>query len=202
MDKSVGKSSPSNETKGENKDEKDEKDEKDDKDNKDNKDKDKDSFLNPTTSILRISILDKICGCPLYDKVYKWKEDQKSPSSIAGLVQFFYQFAREIDNGVVSKVTFESQSLVNSSSGNIGHSSSSSSGGNISSINRFNTLNNNNNNKKTSHGSKTLKKKILPCLEHKNCLSITVTRQRCFVPRPMLLSLLSLFKGLLLTLKS
>jgi len=53
----------------------------------------------------RVGVFEKTCGCCLFDKIWKWKDDSKAP--IAGLVHFFYQFAREIDTGVVTRVSFE-----------------------------------------------------------------------------------------------
>eukprot|EP01006_Ploeotia_vitrea_P010658 TRINITY_DN27648_c0_g1_i1.p1 TRINITY_DN27648_c0_g1~~TRINITY_DN27648_c0_g1_i1.p1 ORF type:complete len:188 (+),score=93.11 TRINITY_DN27648_c0_g1_i1:46-609(+) len=57
----------------------------------------------------RVNVYDKATGIPLYDRVWKWKdqEEQKSPGTVTGLVQFFYQFAREIDKGEVNRVVFE-----------------------------------------------------------------------------------------------
>jgi len=62
--------------------------------------------------------MERICGCALFDKVWKWKDDQKSPTACVGLVQFFYQFAREIDKGEVSKVIFEGHANTVSSNRN------------------------------------------------------------------------------------
>jgi len=58
----------------------------------------------------RISVLDKNCFCPLFDKVWKWKEEQKSPALCAGLIRFFYQFASDFDDGIVNRVSFEPHS--------------------------------------------------------------------------------------------
>jgi len=54
--------------------------------------------------MLRLNIQEKKSGCPLYDRVWKWKDDQKSPSTCSALVQFFFQLSREIDDGVSGSV--------------------------------------------------------------------------------------------------
>jgi hypothetical protein len=51
--------------------------------------------------LMRLNIQERQSGCPLYDRVWKWKEDQKSPSQASQIVSFFFQFAREIDKGAV-----------------------------------------------------------------------------------------------------
>jgi hypothetical protein len=50
----------------------------------------------------RLHILDEATGVPLFDKIWKWKSDQKSPAAIASLVKFFFQFSSEIDDGVTN----------------------------------------------------------------------------------------------------
>eukprot|EP00808_Paulinella_micropora_P003897 g73703.t1 len=46
-------------------------------------------------------------GIPLYDRVFSWKPDQRDPSSCASLVQFFYSFAVDMDDGRVHRVVFQ-----------------------------------------------------------------------------------------------
>lgn len=50
--------------------------------------------------LMRLTVQDKLSGAPLFDKIWKWKQDQKSPGSMSSLVQFFFQFSRELDKGV------------------------------------------------------------------------------------------------------
>lgn len=58
----------------------------------------------------RITVVEKTCGCPLFDKVWEWHApDQQGPTHVSGLVHFFFKFA---DNfrapvGGVRKVVFE-----------------------------------------------------------------------------------------------
>jgi len=63
----------------------------------------------------RVSILEKTCGCPLFDKIWEWKADQTQPSAVAFLVQFFYSFAKSVDEAAkVKRVVFEPSNANNS----------------------------------------------------------------------------------------
>jgi hypothetical protein len=55
----------------------------------------------------RIAVLEAQSGLPLYDGVWKWKEDQHQPEVPASLNKFFHLLARTVDNGVVKKVVFQ-----------------------------------------------------------------------------------------------
>jgi hypothetical protein len=68
------------------------------------------SSKKPTTSqcfVKNICILDVETGLIVFQKVYKWKESSAF-SNLGGLIQSFYQFAREVDDGLISCVNFES----------------------------------------------------------------------------------------------
>jgi len=58
----------------------------------------------------RISVLERLCGCTLFDKTWSWKESspKANPPDLASLISCFYQFAGEVDEGVVNRVIFES----------------------------------------------------------------------------------------------
>jgi len=59
----------------------------------------------------RVSILEKTCGCPLFDKIWEWKPDQIQPSTAAYLVQFFSKFAKTVDEAAkVQRVVFGNNS--------------------------------------------------------------------------------------------
>jgi hypothetical protein len=47
----------------------------------------------------RITICSRTGGVPLYDQIWTWKEDQKKPSTTSTLIQFFYQFAKDVGGG-------------------------------------------------------------------------------------------------------
>lgn len=48
----------------------------------------------------RISILERVSYTPLFDWcIGSWKEDTRQPRDASALVQFFYQFARDIQGG-------------------------------------------------------------------------------------------------------
>jgi hypothetical protein len=52
-------------------------------------------------------IVDRIIGCVLYDNIYgDWKSDQRYSSAPAALIQFFYQFAKDIQGGEVTRIQF------------------------------------------------------------------------------------------------
>uniref|UniRef100_A0A7S2JM28 Uncharacterized protein n=1 Tax=Cyanoptyche gloeocystis TaxID=77922 RepID=A0A7S2JM28_9EUKA len=55
--------------------------------------------------ILRVNISDTTCGVVLFERVWKWQEEGRS-KNIASLVQVFYQFARDVDAGEISRVSF------------------------------------------------------------------------------------------------
>ncbi|CAN0290891.1 unnamed protein product [Pylaiella littoralis] len=52
-----------------------------------------------------LSVCDKETGVCLFQRVWQWRGDQERPS-IGKLVQSFYQFAREVDQGEISCVNF------------------------------------------------------------------------------------------------
>ena len=54
-----------------------------------------------------ICISDSETGIIVFQKVYKWKESSAF-YNLGGLIQVFYQFAREVDDGEISCVNFES----------------------------------------------------------------------------------------------
>lgn len=57
--------------------------------------------------IQNICISDAATGHIIFERVYKWKETAAF-SNLGSLIQVFYQFAREVDNGVISSIKFES----------------------------------------------------------------------------------------------
>jgi hypothetical protein len=80
----------------------------------------------------RILILDRASFCPLFDLSVGWKADQRSAASAAPLIQFFFQFAKDINGGSVRRVEFENSPFLQfsgeeESSAPAGSSSSSSS---------------------------------------------------------------------------
>lgn len=47
----------------------------------------------------RVSVVERICGCPLYDQVWDWRvADQTKPSSVSGLIHFFLKFGDNFKN--------------------------------------------------------------------------------------------------------
>lgn len=57
--------------------------------------------------VKNICISDVETGIIVFQKVYKWKESSAF-FNLGGLIQVFYQFAREVDDGQISCVNFES----------------------------------------------------------------------------------------------
>lgn len=57
--------------------------------------------------VKNICISDVDTGIIVFQKVYKWKESSAF-FNLGGLIQVFYQFAREVDDGEISCVNFES----------------------------------------------------------------------------------------------
>lgn len=57
--------------------------------------------------VKNICISDVETGIIVFQKVYKWKESSAF-FNLGGLIQVFYQFAREVDDGKISCVNFES----------------------------------------------------------------------------------------------
>lgn len=57
--------------------------------------------------VKNICISDAESGIIIFQKVYKWKESSAF-FNLGGLIQVFYQFAREVDDGQISCVNFES----------------------------------------------------------------------------------------------
>lgn len=57
--------------------------------------------------VKNICISDVSTGLILFQRVYKWK-DSLPIFNLGGLIQVFYQFAREVDDGVLNCVNFES----------------------------------------------------------------------------------------------
>lgn len=57
--------------------------------------------------VKNICILDIETGIIVFQKVYKWKESSAF-FNLGGLIQVFYQFAREVDEGEITCVNFES----------------------------------------------------------------------------------------------
>jgi hypothetical protein len=57
--------------------------------------------------VKNICILDIETGIIVFQKVYKWKESSAF-FNLGGLIQVFYQFAREVDDGQITCVNFES----------------------------------------------------------------------------------------------
>lgn len=47
----------------------------------------------------RITICARTGGVPLFDQIWSWKEDQKKPQTTSALIQFFYQFAKDVGGG-------------------------------------------------------------------------------------------------------
>ena len=62
--------------------------------------------------VKNICISDSETGIIVFQKVYKWKESSAF-FNLGGLIQVFYQFAREVDDGKISCVNFESGRKVN-----------------------------------------------------------------------------------------
>ena len=56
--------------------------------------------------VKNICISDVETGIIVFQKVYKWKESSAF-FNLGGLIQVFYQFAREVDDGQISCVNFE-----------------------------------------------------------------------------------------------
>lgn len=47
----------------------------------------------------RVSVVERISGCPLYDQVWDWRvADQTKPSSVSGLIHFFLKFGDNFKN--------------------------------------------------------------------------------------------------------
>ena len=44
----------------------------------------------------RLSFVDRLSGCPLFDKVWAWKEEELSPSVPANIIQLFANFAKAV----------------------------------------------------------------------------------------------------------
>ena len=63
--------------------------------------------------VKNICISDVETGIIVFQKVYKWKESSAF-FNLGGLIQVFYQFAREVDDGEISCVNFESGRRVSS----------------------------------------------------------------------------------------
>eukprot|EP01036_Dinobryon_divergens_P027101 gene27101-35818_t len=59
------------------------------------------------STIKNICISDAAVGNVIFQRVYKWK-DSSAFSNLGSLIQVFYQFAREVDDGVISSINFES----------------------------------------------------------------------------------------------
>ncbi|CAN0348592.1 unnamed protein product [Ectocarpus sp. 6 AP-2014] len=64
--------------------------------------------MNGGTEKLRLlSVIDKETGVCLFQRAWQWRgEQERSSVSIGKLVQSFYQFAREVDQGEISCVNF------------------------------------------------------------------------------------------------
>jgi hypothetical protein len=62
--------------------------------------------------VKNICISDVETGIIVFQKVYKWKESSAF-FNLGGLIQVFYQFAREVDDGEISCVNFESGRKIN-----------------------------------------------------------------------------------------
>lgn len=60
--------------------------------------------------IRNIIIIDSISGVMLFEKIYRWDE-KASTNSLGSLIQSFHQLAREIDDGDIGSVNFESKSV-------------------------------------------------------------------------------------------
>lgn len=59
-----------------------------------------------TDALKLIGVSEGSTGVLLYQKVYRWSEGAK-PEALGSLVQSFFQFSREIDDGSISCVNFE-----------------------------------------------------------------------------------------------
>lgn len=70
---------------------------------------DNDPHDDPNSLINNICISDAATGNIIFERVYKWKETAAF-SNLGSLIQVFYQFAREVDEGVISSINFESGS--------------------------------------------------------------------------------------------
>lgn len=44
----------------------------------------------------RFSILDKASFCPLFDKVWQWRDDDQDPATVSVLIQLFTQFSETV----------------------------------------------------------------------------------------------------------
>jgi hypothetical protein len=70
----------------------------------------------------RLSIVEKLSGCILFDQVWQWEgsngqtADFPKQSSIAKIVQLFFNFAKEVDKGNVRRVMFDKGADSNSAS--------------------------------------------------------------------------------------
>lgn len=54
--------------------------------------------MNGAEKLRLVSVCDKETGVCLFQRAWQWRGDQER-SSIGNLVQSFYQFAREVDQG-------------------------------------------------------------------------------------------------------
>ncbi|KAJ1443739.1 hypothetical protein B484DRAFT_287961 [Ochromonadaceae sp. CCMP2298] len=57
--------------------------------------------------VKNICLSDAVTGFIICQRVYKWKESSAF-LNLGSLIQVFYQFAREVDDGQISCVNFES----------------------------------------------------------------------------------------------
>lgn len=68
----------------------------------------KDDKIHDRHVLKRITIIDKTCSCPLYDKIFSWKTDDQSPGTSAKLISLFNSIASTFkDEDKVRRVIFE-----------------------------------------------------------------------------------------------
>jgi hypothetical protein len=63
-------------------------------------------FRGEREMVKHVSIADTATGIVLFEKAYRWVEKAQT-SMVGSLVQSFYQFAKEVDDGAISSVNFE-----------------------------------------------------------------------------------------------
>jgi len=73
-----------------------------------------------------IVIIDAFTGIKLYERIAKWNE-KSNTSNLGFLIKSFYQLAREIDDGEIKSVSFESKNWKHSKPGKVARSRSGTS---------------------------------------------------------------------------
>lgn len=61
-----------------------------------------------SSCVKNVTVSDALSGQIVFQRVYAWKT-ASAFSNLGSLIKVFYQFAREVDDGVISKIDFQAQ---------------------------------------------------------------------------------------------